>query len=117
MLEIAWRPGERGRPGRDIQEGAGSRRSAGCKVDGGRSGLGVTMQLTEAPLNRRNAMDAEADQSQSPEDLSLKGDWFGHPLPRFLCAHRVSAVRCYVPRLNRHCLERLLADFWFGKAR
>ncbi len=61
------------------------------------------MQLKQAQINRRDAMDAETDQSQSPEDLSLKGDWFErHLLRSFLCAHRVSAVRFYTPGVNGH---------------
>jgi len=45
--------------------------------------LAVTIQLTDAPLNRRDAKDAETDQSQSPENLSLKGHWLAQPLLLF----------------------------------
>src|SRR5664279_6283180 len=63
------------------------------------------MPFTEAQLNRRDAMSAEADQSQSPEDVSLEGGWFGHSLPLlFLRAHRASAFAFYVARLNLHRL-------------
>jgi hypothetical protein len=65
--------------------------------------LAATMQLREAPLNRRDsAMSAEPDPFQSPADLTLKGDRFEPPRPRsFLWAHRVFAVHLRVPRLNR----------------
>jgi hypothetical protein len=42
----------------------------------------VSMQSKEILSNRRDAMAAEAGHSQSPENLSLKGGWFGRPLPR-----------------------------------
>ena len=52
------------------------------------------MHSGRVPGNRRDAKDAETDQSQSSENLSLKGDWLGQPLPPpFLCALRVSAVQ------------------------
>ena len=39
-------------------------------------------QLKGAPLNRRDAMDAEADQALSAEGWSLKRNEFERPLPR-----------------------------------
>ena len=42
----------------------------------------VSMQSKETLSNHRDAMAAEAGHSQSPENLSLKGGWFGRPLPR-----------------------------------
>src|ERR1035441_10441170 len=59
------------------------------------------MQLNEGPLNRRDAMTAETDQSQPLEDLSLNGDYVGGLFPRCsLCALRVSAVPWHTPPLN-----------------
>jgi hypothetical protein len=63
----------------------------------------VSMQSKEALSNRRDAMDAEAGRSQPPQDMSLKGGWFGRPVPRsFLCVHRASAVPLPALRPNRH---------------
>jgi hypothetical protein len=75
-------------------------------------GLAVTRQLKKAPLNRRDAMDAEADQSQLPRNLSLNGDWFERLLPRSsLCAHRVAAVPLSSPRSIR-CNHGQLFKCW-----
>jgi len=63
----------------------------------------VTMQLKQAPVNRGGATDAEANQFQRPEYLSLNGDQFGSSLPRcFLCDLRVSAVPKRALWLHRH---------------
>ena len=59
------------------------------------------MQVKEAQLNRRDAMDAETDQSLSSGNLSLKGDRVAGPFPRsFLWDFRVSAVPWHTPPLN-----------------
>jgi hypothetical protein len=51
------------------------------------------MRLNEAPFNRRDAMDAEKDRTQSPEDMSLRRDSCERALlSPLLCAHHVSAV-------------------------
>ena len=63
----------------------------------------VSVQSKEALSNRRGAMDAEADHSQPPENLSLQGGWFGRPLPRsFLRGHRAPAVPLHALRADRH---------------
>ena len=64
----------------------------------------VSVQLKEARSNRRDAMDAEADHSQPPENLSLQGARFRRLLPRsFLCGHRASAVPLHTLSPNRCC--------------
>jgi hypothetical protein len=56
----------------------------------------LAMPLTEAQLNRRDAMSAEADQSQSPEDVSLEGDWFGHSLPLLFLRRSSRLCVCFL---------------------
>ena len=52
-------------------------------------------------MNRRDAKSAEADRFQPLDQMSLKGDWYAHPLvPSFLCALRVSAVHLGVLQLH-----------------
>ena len=68
----------------------------------------ATVPLNGLLINRRDAMDAEEDRSESLEALSLKGRWFEcPPFPSFLCAHRVSAVRLHAPQLTRYGRGRL----------
>src|SRR5664280_1069356 len=44
------------------------------------------MRLKNSQVNRRDAKSAEADHYQPPDRISLKGDWYAHPLlPSFLC--------------------------------
>jgi hypothetical protein len=56
------------------------------------------MHSTDTPSNRGDAKDAEPEQSQPTENLSLISAWFERLLsPSYLCGHRVSVVALYAP--------------------
>ena len=56
----------------------------------------ATMHSTDTPSNRRDAKDAELEQPQPTENLSLISAWFERlPSPSYLCGQRVSVVALY----------------------
>ncbi len=67
-----------------------------------RQPLPGSVQFGGAPLNRRDAMGAEAGQAQSPEDVSLKGDEFERTVP---CSLLHTAISRFAHRRRRFNAE------------